>query len=579
VARRIQILPDAVANQIAAGEVVERPASVVKELVENAVDARATRVDVVVERGGKRRIRVTDDGVGMSREDALLSFDRHATSKIVTAVDLKAVRTFGFRGEALPSIAAVSQLTLETREAEEEVGTRISSKAGAIGSVQDFARQRGTTVDVRSLFFNAPARAKFLKSVAAETRAISDVVNTLALATPAVSFTLLSDDRTLLDAPAVAEAGARIAQLWPGDEAGTLVPVAGAHGSVDVRGLVQRPDAARPGVRRAYLFVNGRPFRAGELVRAAERGYRTTIPSGARPWMFLYLRVGPGDVDVNVHPAKAEVRFRHQAAVEEAVEAAVRHALEGETSAATFDVPTEAPAMAVREGAEEGAARDTQMALFAVGPAEPGEVEATDEPTVLQPPVGRTRLWQVLRTYIFAEARDGLIIVDQHSAHERVLFERLLRAFGAGGLESQRLLFPLTLRLTTAECAQVEELRGLLAGTGFEVEGFGGDTVIVHAVPNPHPYFDAERAFREMIRELTEGSELVRSARNQHERIAKTFACKSAIKAGQRLSEIEMEDLFDQLFATELPHHDVHGRPTIVRLSKGELERRFGRSG
>jgi len=581
VTRRIQILPDAVANQIAAGEVVERPASVVKELVENAVDARATRVEVAVERGGKRRIRVTDDGVGMSREDALLSLDRHATSKIVTAVDLKTVRTFGFRGEALPSIAAVSQLTLETREAEEEVGTRISVKAGAIGSVQDFPRQRGTTVDVRSLFYNAPARAKFLKSVAAETRAISEVVNTLALANPAVSFTLLSDDRTLLDAPAVADAGTRIAQLWPGEEAGTLVAVAGAHGSVDVRGLVQRPDAARPGVRRAHLFVNGRPFRANDLVRAAERGYRTTIPGGARPWMFLYLRVGPGDVDVNVHPAKAEVRFRHQAAVEEAVQTAVRHALEGASSAATFDVATEAPPMTVREVAEEGdgVTRDAQMALFAAGPAETDAAEGAAEPTALEAPVGRTRLWQVLRTYIFAEGRDGLIIVDQHSAHERVLFERLMRAFGSGGLESQRLLFPLTLRLTPAECAQVEELRGLLAGTGFEVEGFGGDTVIVHAVPNPHPYFDAERAFREMIRELTEGSELVRSAHNQHERIAKTFACKSAIKAGQRLSEAEMEDLFDQLFATELPHHDVHGRPTIVRLSKGELERRFGRSG
>ncbi len=579
--RRIQILPDAVANQIAAGEVVERPASVVKELVENAVDARATRVDVAVERGGKRRIRVTDDGVGMSREDALLSLDRHATSKIVTAVDLKTVRTFGFRGEALPSIAAVSHLTLETREVEDEVGTRITAKGGAIGSVQDFPRQRGTTVEVRSLFFNAPARAKFLKSVAAETRAVADAVHTLALANPSVSFRLTSDDRTLLDAPAVSEPGARIAQLWPGEEAGTLVPVAGEHGSVEVRGLVQRPDAARPGVRRAHLFVNGRPFRAPELVRAVERGYRTTIPGGARPWTFLYLQVGPGDVDVNVHPAKAEVRFRHQAAVEEAVETAVRRSLEGEGSAATFDTPTDVPTMAVREGAEDDGevAREVQMALFAAGPGEPDPEAAAGEQAAPQPPVGRTRLWQVLRTYIFAETRDGLIIVDQHSAHERILFERLMRAFGAGGQESQRLLFPLTLRLTPAECAQVEELRGLLAGAGFEVDGFGGDAVIVHAVPNPHPYFDAERAFREMIRELTEGSELVRSARNQHERIAKTFACKSAIKAGQRLSDAEMEDLFDQLFATELPHHDVHGRPTIVRLSRGELERRFGRSG
>jgi DNA mismatch repair protein MutL len=240
--------------------------------------------------------------------------------------------------------------------------------------------------------------------------------------------------------------------------------------------------------------------------------------------------------------------------------------------------------MAVREpppsSTPVGAAKDSQMVLFAVG-ASPGAVASEgatgDGPDAVDVPMGRTRLWQVMRTYIFAETRDGLIIVDQHSAHERILYERLMRAYGAGGQESQRLLFPLTLRLTSAECAQVAELAGLLDRAGFEVEGFGSDTVIVHAVPNPHPYFDAERAFREMIHELTEGSELVRSARNQHERIAKTFACKSAIKAGQRLSDTEMEELFDQLFATELPHHDVHGRPTIIRLSRSELERRFGR--
>ena len=365
---------------------------------------------------------------------------------------------------------------------------------------------------------------------------------------------------------------------------------------------MQRPDAAQPGLRRVHLFVNGRPFRAVEIVRAAERGYRTTIPPGARPWMFLYLQVPGHEVDVNVHPAKAEVRFRQQARIEADVEEAVRGALETEVSSATFDVQLSPPPvgmpssgrspMTVREGDEpgrgEGAARrsaggNPQMALFASSGAAVGEPPGTPEAegvrALATPEEGaqRTRLWQVMRTYILAETRDGILIVDQHSAHERILFERLMRAFSQDGLESQRLLFPLTLRLTPAERAQVEELSSLLARAGFEVEGFGSDTVIVHAVPNPHPYFDAERALREMVAELTQGSELVRSARNQHERIAKTFACKSAIKAGQRLSEAEMEQLFDQLFATELPHHDVHGRPTIVRLPAGELERRFGR--
>ncbi len=581
-ARRIQILPDAVANQIAAGEVVERPASVVKELVENALDARAARVEVSLEGGGKRRIRVADDGVGMGREDALLCLDRHATSKIVEANDLRTVRTFGFRGEALPSIAAVSRMRLESREEDEEVGTRVAAEGGRISSVDDHPRRRGTTVEVGSLFFNAPARSKFLKSVSAETRASSEALITLALAHPTVGFLLTSDGRPLLDAPAARNVAERVAQLWPGSETGTLIPVGHQESGIAVEGLVQRPDAARPGLRRSHLFVNGRPFRSTAVLRAAERGYRTTIAHGVRPWIFLYLGVPAGEVDVNVHPAKAEVRFRDPAAVEAVVERAIRLALEGELSAATFDDPAASAPMLVREAptpVRPPSDRESQMALFAAGvPTDAAADGAGDLHAVLGEGVPRARLFQVLRTYIFAETRDGLIIVDQHSAHERILFERLMRAFAAGGQESQRLLFPLTLRLTAAECDQVRELAGLLARSGFEVEDFGTDTVIVHATPNPHPYFDAERAFREMIRELTEGSELLRSARNQHERIAKTFACKSAIKAGQALSHHEMEELFDQLFATDLPHHDVHGRPTIVRLSAGELERRFGRA-
>ena len=329
-ARRIQVLPDVVANQIAAGEVVERPASVVKELVENALDARASRVEVAIERGGKRRIRVSDDGVGMGREDALLCMDRHATSKIAAAGDLQGIRTFGFRGEALPSIAAVSRLTLGTRDAEEEVGTRVLVDGGQINSVEDLPRRRGTTVEVRNLFYNAPARAKFLKSVSAETRVISEAMTGLALANPQVTFMLTSDDRSLLDLPAVDDAAARVGQVWGADQSSTLILASHSENGFDLKGLVQRPDAAKPGVRRSYLFVNGRPFRAPQLVKAAERGYRTTIPEGVRPWMFFYLQVPKGHVDVNVHPAKAEVRFKEWPLIEMLVEDAVRSALEGE---------------------------------------------------------------------------------------------------------------------------------------------------------------------------------------------------------------------------------------------------------
>ena len=572
------MLTDVVANQIAAGEVVERPASIVKELVENSLDARASRIDVSLLQGGKGEIRVSDDGIGMGREDALLSLDRHATSKISSSSDLASVRTFGFRGEALPSIAAVSRLNINTREADQAAGTQVVVNAGRIDIVEDSARQRGTTVEVRNLFFNAPARAKFLKSVSVEVRIASDVLTGLALANPRVSFSLTSNKRSLLDLPAVDDAAARVSQVWGIDQGNTLILAGAKDPGLEVKGLIQRPDAAKPGRGRRYLFVNGRPFKAPELVQAAERGYRTTIPREARPWMFLYLQVSPGVVDVNVHPTKAEVRFAQDSQIEDLVERAVWSALDDQRSSATLDRELETPHLLVHEPKEGQEVRhppsDSQMALFVAGP----EIEDVAEGQLVgNPEDPRPNLWQILNTYILAETRDGILIIDQHSAHERVLFQRLMDAFEEGGRDGQKLLFPLTIRLTAPELKLIEELRGLLDRSGFEVEPFGGDTVILRAVPNPHPYFNAERAFREMIDELTHGSELVRSAKNQHEKIAMTFACKGSIKAGQQLADIAMQELFDQLFSTDLPHHDVHGRPTIIRLSAAELARKFGR--
>jgi DNA mismatch repair protein MutL len=602
VSRRIQVLPDGVANQIAAGEVVERPASVVKELVENALDARAGRVEVLVEGGGKRRIRVSDDGTGMRREDALLSLDRHATSKIRTAEDLSGVRTFGFRGEALPSIAAVARMSLETRDPADEVGTAIRVEGGRIVAVDDLPRRPGTTVEVRTLFHNAPARAKFLRSTGAETRAVSDVLVSLALATPAVAFVLESDGRVLLDLPAAPDLPSRVAALWGNEVADLLIPISGQAGELGLRGLIQRPDATRPGFRRAHLFLRDRPFRESALLRAADRGYRTTIPEGHRPWLLLYLQAPDGTVDVNVHPAKAEVRFRDLRTVEGLVEESVRRALQGEESAAPLDPQLASARPGGRTGprppeASRPPASALQTSLFvsggipAVGVAdgsgvaadhpetsgEAGEVpgSAGDSPPSLRGEA--PRLWQVLDRYIIAETRDGLLLIDQHAAHERILFERILRAFDEEGAEAQQLLFPLTLRLTPPEYDAVTSMKGLFARVGFEIEGFGGNVVVVHAVPDPHPHFQAERALREMIAELTHGSPELRSARNQVERMAMSFACRAAIKAGQPLAEREVQELFDALFATELPFHDVHGRPTTVRLTRAELERTFGR--
>jgi DNA mismatch repair protein MutL len=582
-ARRIVVLPDTLANQIAAGEVVERPASVVKELVENALDAAATRIDIGLRNGGKTEIRVADNGSGMGRDDALLAFDRHATSKISRPEDLAGVRTLGFRGEALPSIASVARVTLETAEPG-EVGTRVRIASGRILGVDDCARQTGTTVVVRSLFVNVPARAKFLRSAAVETRSAADTVVALALANLSCAFRLESNDRTLLELPAATDVASRVAALWGDATASRFLAIDAGGEGVSVAGLIERPDASVSGPRRVHLFVNGRPFRDRELVYAAERAYRTTVPYGARPSMILYLHVAPGGVDVNVHPAKAEVRFRDRFVVERVLEEGVRGALGTVESAATLDrrppPPQLRPAV---PGPPPTPPAEDQLAFF-VAARERGDGDG--QPDALQRdagdaplPAARPALWQIHDTYILAETRSGLLIIDQHSAHERIMFEHLMRGFGADGVASQRLLFPLTLRLSPAEYGVLDDMRGLFERAGFEIEPFGGRTVIVHAAPAPHPYFDAERCLREMIAELTAGSELTRAARNQHERIAMTFACKGAIKAGQKLSVQEMTELFDRLFDTELPHHDVHGRPTIVRLSVDELERRFGRHG
>ncbi len=575
---RIQILPDHVANQIAAGEVVERPASVVKELVENALDAGASRIDVSLRNGGKTEIRVADDGCGMSREDALLALDRHATSKIRHAEDLQRISSFGFRGEALPSIAGVSRFVLETA-AEGGSGTRIRVVGGRMKGADEIARRRGTTVTVSGLFGNVPARAAFLRSAAAETRAASDGLTVLALCNLPVGFGLRSNDRELL---ALAPAGLRerVADVWGEAEADSMLDVDWSDGESRLAGLIQRPDAARTGRRRS-TFVNGRPFRDRGLGRLVDEAYRTTIAPELRPDFLLYLSVPQEAVDVNVHPSKTEVRFRDRPRVERALMEAVRVRLGRISSAPELGrEPSQGAAPGPREPAVREGTGPGQFALF-VTEAEAGaetDEEAAGGGTVpLTAPV-RPELNQLHNTYILAATRRGLLIIDQHSAHERVLFEELMGRFRESGGHAQRLLFPLTLRLSPAEYSAVEELAPLLNRVGFEVEPFGDRTVIVRSSPNPHAHFDAERCFSEMIHELAEGSPLVDAAGNQHERIAKSLACKGAIKAGQPLSHDEMADLFDRLFATELPGHDVHGRPTVVRLTLEELGRRFGRA-
>ena len=579
---RIRVLPDHVANRIAAGEVVERPASVVKELVENALDAGASTVRVSIERGGKGRIRVADDGCGMIREDLLVCLDRHATSKIRRAEDLREIHTLGFRGEALPSIAAVSRMVIETAAAGEETGSRLRVLAGRIQGIEDAARSRGTTVDVRNLFLNTPVRARFLRAAGVETRAVSEVLHSLALANLQARLVFKSNGRAVFDLPVGRELRERIAAIWKDAGGAGLIPLATQRGGLCLTGAVQRPDRARPGFRRAHLFINGRPFRDAGILAAADRGYHTTVAANARPWLFLFLTVPRGEVDVNVHPGKAEVRFRRRGRMEGFAEASVRETLEGIESAATWGEPR--PLKVVREGAEtagkaaadEEAGEDVQVHLFRPR-TEPADDDAASEEVYL-PRAPRPALLQIHNSFILAETRDGVIILDQHAAHERILYERIVAGFEDAGEEGQRLLFPFTIRLTRPELELIESVWLPLARLGFEFSPFGRDAILVQSVPGPHRYFDAEQCIREMIHELLHGSDLMRSARNQNERVAMSFACKGAIRAGQKLAQEEMHELFDQLFATELPYHDIHGRPTVVRLGLGELRRKFGRT-
>jgi DNA mismatch repair protein MutL len=557
--RRVAILSDAVANQIAAGEVVERPASVVKELVENAIDAGARQVRIELEQGGKTLIVVSDDGSGMNRQDAVLALDRHATSKIVAASDLVGVQTFGFRGEALPAIASVSRFTLLTSDGVE--GSELSVTGGRLDGVADAVRQRGTTVTVRGLFFNTPARRKFLRSVGSETRAASEAVATLALAHPAVGFELVVDGDTRLQVPPGQDEAARLAGVWGPHLTGTLVPVQYASGPLAISGFAQRPGDAAPTGRRTQLFVNGRPFRDPFLIRAAEAGYRSAIHPGDRPSLLLHLAVDPADVDVNVHPAKLEVRFRDRIAVERVAEEAIRHALGGLAAAAPVGEWRPFPDSPQPSSLSPQSIGADQDSLF---------LPPAPAPATFTAPV-----WQLFQSYIVFEGADSFVIVDQHSAHERVLFEEVMAQLKTGGAASQRLLLPETTELTDEELEALEAHRETIELIGFQVEPFGGRSVVIHAVPAPHPRFDALACFRELVADLARGR--FGGWANRLERFGATYACRAAVKAGIPLGEEEMRRLLFRLFETKLPPHDVHGRSTIVQLPREELERRFGR--
>jgi DNA mismatch repair protein MutL len=579
----ISILPPDVADQIAAGEVVERPASVVKELVENSIDAGATFIDIALEEGGRTLIRVSDDGSGMGAGELPIALSRHGTSKIRRASDLVGVTTFGFRGEALPAIASVSHFLIETATADGE-GTALRVTGGQTSPAESISRRRGTTVSVAQLFYNIPARLKFMRSARSEWRTAVEAVTALTLTQPSIRVHLSHDGKVALTLPPVSSLRSRLGGIWGGRFAQDLLDVDDVAGPIHTSGLVQRPADVGTSTRRAFVSVNGRAVRDAGIGRAVEAAYRSTIVAGVRPSFFLNVTLPADAVDVNVHPAKAEVRFRDRWHVERAVETAVRRALGNFDSAASIGFrghgfSAAAPTANSPVGNEILHARaDTDAPLFQsdkdlsngafAEDLEDATSVAVEEATI--PP-----LFQLRRTYIAFEHEDGLVLIDQHSAHERVLYEQFLNTLESGATPAQRLLLPLTLHLGPAEGEAFDANRDYLERLGFEVEGFGGHTLIVNTVPMPHPRFDAERCLRETLDALT--GDRVAGVAAKHERLAATVACKAAIKAGEELSHGEMRALFAALRDTRLPAHDVHGRSTIVSLGWDEVERRFGR--
>ncbi len=577
---RIRRLPPELANQIAAGEVVERPASVVKELVENALDAGARRLEIAIELGGKKRLRVEDDGEGMTAEDARLALERHATSKIASAGDLAAIRTLGFRGEALPSIAAVSHLTLRTRARGESTGTEIRVNGGTIAGVREIGAREGTAVEVGDLFYNLPARRKFLKSDTAEATQTSRLVTQLAIAYPAVGFTLTSGGRMLLQCPPVGSLGERFFQLF--GERPDLIEIGREAAGVRIHGYVAALAEQGPVRGPQNVFVNGRIVKDRTIAHAIVDAYSRATIKERSPEVHLFLDLPPDRVDVNVHPTKAEVRFLEQSLVHELVRRALVDALgQGRApalvlSAPTFDGNAARPAMLPSLlGATEtqtdvmsGFSRAAPDVVPGFSRAASGAAAGEIRPML---PLGQFR-----DTFIIAVDDEGISIVDQHVAHERVLFERVMERLSDGRLESQRLLQPIVLELSPAQRQSLSAHAAELDTFGFEIEEFGGSTIRIAAVPALLGLAESATAVRALAEDL-EGLDRGGRVEEALRRIAATTACHAAVKANDRLTPEKMAHILDELCRTAYSTVCPHGRPVVLRLTRRELERNFQR--
>jgi DNA mismatch repair protein MutL len=594
---RIRQLSPETVNRIAAGEVVERPASVVKELVENALDAGASEIEVVTASGGLSLIRVTDDGGGMPPEDLELAVERHATSKL-SEDDLFAIRTLGFRGEALPSIGSIARLTILSRDRGAAEAFALSVDRGAKGKVKPAAGNAGTCVEVRDLFSSVPARLKFLKSERAENQAVSEIVKRLAMAHPQVGFTLTAGERTGLRYPREAAGGdgllQRLGRIMGREFLDDAVPVSGEREGVSVSGFAGLPTLHRPDAAQQFLFVNGRPVKDKLLIGAVRAAYGDLIPRGRQPLLALFVSLPPEEVDVNVHPAKVEVRFRDSGRVRSLLVnalAATLHAAGHRASAANgvsalqelrpnvvpFERPRQAYFGAPRSSVGFGLAEAMQAPLDVMD-APSADARAFTAPVAeaLQDrPLGAARA-QLHENYIVAQTRDGVVIVDQHAAHERLVYERLKAMLADGGVARQGLLVPVVVDLGDDEAAAVAEKAGELAELGLVVEAFGVGAVVVREVPALLGDGDVTGLIRDIAADIVrEGTST--ALKDRLLSICATIACHGSVRSGRRLTPDEMNALLRDMEATPYSGQCNHGRPTYVELKLADIERLFGR--
>ncbi len=582
----IRILSPEVAAKIRAGEVIDRPAAVAKELVENALDAGSRLVAVQVAAGPERMIRVQDDGSGMTREDAMLSVRRHATSKLTDEGDLEAIRTLGFRGEALASIAEVARVTLSTRGAAELTGTQIEVLGGTVIGVSGVGRSVGTTVTVEDLFFNTPARLRFLKSRDSESRAVARAVWGYILTYPAVHWRFSAAGREDVDLPEADDLLERWQVLY-GRGASEGAASFAEEGDITVRGVLGAPEQARGSREQQVVAVNGRLVFSPALGAALRQGYGNLIPGDRHPMAVLLVEIDPAQVDVNVHPTKREVRFHDEGrvfqAVRNAVDAAMRRHVPVSLGSGDFGGDPTSPAgvgVAFAPASTQAAPRthaSTQTAIEDYAPAprlapdRVAEGSTAVRENLLEPEIP---IWQLHERYLLAPIRGGLVIVDQHAAHERVLYEEARARLYGDGAASQHLLFPRVVDVTADELDQLLLVEPHVRRLGYEISLFGERQIAVRAVPASVP----EEAAVEALRGLLSGDETHGgSDEPPEERVAKSFACHAAVRSGQALGQEERRALIDRLFATDLPHGDPHGRATYVRVSLEELDRRFGR--